>query len=436
MQVSVETTSTLERRMTITVPAARVDSAVNDRINQTARTVRMDGFRPGKVPLAVVKKRFGASIRQEALGEIIRECFYEAVTTEKLTPAGMPTIESIKDESNADVAFVASFEVFPEVTLGSLSGIKVERPVAAVTDADADKMIDTLRRQRATWSETAEAAKDGDRLDVDFEGSVDGEVFEGGTSKNFSIVLGSKRMIPGFEEGLVGARAGEERTLNVTFPEDYQAEALKGKAAVFKVKVNTVQTPVLPELDDEFIKAFGVSEGGVEKFRADVRKNMERELKQAIKNNIKGQVLEGLVTTQSVDVPKAMIANEIQRLRENMMRQFGGNAKNINPSMLPDELFTEQARRAAALGLLVGEVIKSAELKVDGQRVKALIEEIAESYESPADVVNWYYGNKEQMQQVESVVLEDQVVDYLLGQAQVSDKASAYEDVLRPQQQG
>lgn len=434
MQVSVETTSTLERRMTITVPAARVDSAVNDRINQTARTIRMDGFRPGKVPVAVIKKRFGASIRQEALGDLIRDCFYEAVTSQQLNPAGMPTIESIKDEGSAEVAFVASFEVFPEITLGSFAGIKIERPVAEVTDADVEKMVDTLRRQRAKWDETTDAAKDGDRLDVDFEGSVDGEVFEGGTAKGFAIVIGSKRMIPGFEEGLIGAKAGEERTLNVTFPEDYQAEALKGKAAVFKVKVNKVQTPVLPELNDEFIKAFGVADGGVEKFRSDVRKNMERELKQGIKNNIKGQVLEGLVTTQNVDVPKAMITNEIQRLRENMMRQFGGNAKNINPSMLPDELFAEQAKRAAALGLLVGEIIKSSELKVDAGRVRALIEEIAESYETPADVVNWYYGNKEQLQQVESVVLEDQVVDHVLSQAQVSDKACGYEDVLRPQQ--
>ena len=434
MQVAVETTSTLERRMTITVPAARVDSAVNDRINQTARTIRMDGFRPGKVPVAVIKKRFGASIRQEALGDLIRDCFAEAVTNEKIIPAGMPTIESIKDEGTAEVAFVASFEVFPEITLGSFASINIERPVAEVSDADVEKMVDTLRRQRAKFEETTDAAKDGDRLDVDFEGSVDGEVFEGGTSKGFAIVIGSKRMIPGFEEGLIGAKAGEERTLNVTFPDDYQAEALKGKAAVFKVKVNSVQTAVLPELNDEFITAFGVTEGGVEKFHSDVRKNMERELKQGIKNNIKTQVLDGLVTTHNIEVPKAMVANEIQRLRENMMRQFGGNAKNINPSMLPDELFTEQGKRAAALGLLVGEIIKSTAMKVDSDRVKALIEEIAESYETPADVLNWYYGNKEQMQQIESVVLEDQVIDHVLSQAQIADKACGYEDVLRPQQ--
>lgn len=434
MQVSVETTSALERRMTITVPAARVDSEVNDRINKTARTVRMDGFRPGKVPLAVVKKRFGASIRQEALGDLIRDCFYEAVTQEKLNPAGFPTIESVKDEGEADIAFVASFEIFPEVKLASLAGVKVERPVASVSDADVEKMIDTLRRQRATWTDSADAAKDGDRLDLDFDGSVDGEAFEGGAAQGFSLVLGSKRMIPGFEDQLVGAKAGEERSLNVTFPADYQAENLQGKAAVFKVKVNKVQTPVLPEVNEEFIKAFGIASGDLEKFRVDVRKNMERELKQAIKNKTKSQALDGLLSVNTLDVPKAMIANEIGRQRENMLRQFGGNAKNVNPGMLPDELFAEQAKRQVTLGLLISEIIKSADLKVDGARVKALIEEIAESYETPAEVVNWYYGNKEQLQQVEAVVLEDQVVDHILSQAQVSDKPTAYEDVLRPPQ--
>lgn len=434
MQVSVETTSALERRMTITVPAARVDSEVNERINKAARTVRMDGFRPGKVPVAMVKKRFGASIRQEALGDLIRDCFYEAVVQEKLNPAGFPTIESVKDDGNADVAFVASFEVYPEITLAAFSGIQVKRPVAEVTEADVDRMIDTLRRQRASWTESADAAQDGDRLDIDFEGSVDGQPFEGGNAQGFSLVLGSGRMIPGFEAGLIGARAGEERSLELTFPADYQAENLKGKAARFKVKVNKVETPVLPALDQDFIKSFGIKDGGLEKFRADVRKNMERELKQAVKNKVKGQVLEGLLALHSLELPKALVANEIARLRQNMLRQFGGNARNINPDMLPDELFAEQARRSVSLGLLVGEIIKTAGLGVDPQRVRAFIEEIAESYESPAEVVNWYYGNKEQLQQVEAVVLEDQVVDHILAQAQVQDVPASYEEVLRPQQ--
>ncbi len=434
MQVSIETTTGLERRMTITVPAARVDSEVNERINKAARTVRMDGFRPGKVPLAVVRKRFGASIRQEALGDLIRDSFYEAVTQEKLNPAGFPTIESVKDEGFDDVAFVASFEVYPEVKLASLAGVKIERPVADVSDADVEKMIDTLRRQRASWTDTADAAKDGDRLDLDFDGSVDGEAFEGGSAKGFSLVLGSKRMIPGFEDGLVGVKAGEERDLNVTFPADYQAEALRSKAAVFKVKVNKVQTPVLPEVNEEFIKAFGVADGGQDKFREDVRKNMQRELKQAIKNKTKNQALEGLLSAHQLDVPKALVTNEIGRLRQNMLKQFGGNAKNVNPDMLPDELFAEQAKRSVTLGLLIGEIIKTSDLRVDENRVRTLIEEIAESYETPDEVVSWYYGNKEQLQQVEAVVLEDQVVDKIISEAQVIDTPVGYEEVLRPQQ--
>lgn len=436
MQVSIETTVGLERRMTITVPADRVNSEVNERINKTARTIRLDGFRPGKVPVAVVRKRFGASIRQESLGDLIRDTFYEAVTQEKMNPAGFPTIESVKDEGFDDVTYVASFEVYPDVKLNSFASITIERPVAEVTDADVEKMIDTLRRQRATWADSSDAAKDGDRLDMDFDGSVDGEAFEGGAAKNFNLVLGSKRMIPGFEDQLVGVKAGEERSLNVTFPEDYQAENLKGKAAVFKVKVNKVQTPVLPEINDDFIKAFGVTEGGVEKFRADVRKNMQRELKQAIKNKTKQQALDGLLSIHTLDVPKALVSNEIGRLRQNMLQQFGGNAKNFNPSMLPDDLFAEQAKRSVSLGLLISEIIKSADLKVDADRVRQLVEEIAESYETPAEVVNWYYNNREQLQQIEAVVLEDQVVDKIVADAQVSDKASAYEDLLRNQQQG
>jgi trigger factor len=434
MQVSVETVSGLERRVKIAVPAAKVDSEVNDRINKAARTVRMDGFRPGKVPLAVVKKRFGPGIRQEAIGDIIRDSFYEAVTSQSLNPAGFPTIESLNDEAGKDFEFVATFEVYPEITLSGLDTIKVERPVAEVTDADLDTMILNLRRQRASWAVSNDAANDGDRLDIDFDGSVDGEAFEGGSAKAFSLTLGSKRMIPGFEDQLVGARAGEERVLKVTFPEDYQAENLRGKVAEFKVLVNKVEAPLLPELDAAFLTGFGVTEGGADRFRSDVRKNMERELRQALKNNVKTQALDGLLAANPVDVPKALVANEVQRARENMMKQFGG--RNVDPSMLPDELFAEQAKRSVSLGLLVGEVIRSRELVVDAARVKSLIDEVAESYEDPSEVVNWYYSSKEQLQQVESVVLEDQVVDSLLASAQVTDKPATYEDVLRrPAQQ-
>jgi trigger factor len=433
MQVSVESTSALERRLTITVPAARVDSEFNERLNKTARTVRMDGFRPGKAPMSVIKKRFGEAVRQEAVGDLIRDCFFEAVVKEKINPAGYPTIDAVKDQDDGAVQFVAVFEVYPEVTLASFADLAIERPVATVNDADVDTMIESLRKQRATFAESADAAKDGDRLDIDFEGSVDGVVFEGGTAKGFSLVLGSNRMIPGFESGLVGAKAGEDRQLNVTFPEDYQAENLRGKAALFAVKVNKVESSVLPALDETFFKSFNAKEPALDVFRADVRKNMDRELKHGVKNKTKTQVFDALLAANSIDVPKAMIDSEIDRLRQNMLSQFGASAKNINPSMLPNELFAEQAKRGASLGLLMAEVMKKADLKVDATRVKAFIDEIAESYEQPKDVIDWYYGNKEQLQQVESVVLEDQVVEYILAQAKVSEKAVTYEEVLKNQ---
>lgn len=433
MQVSVETISGLERRVKIAVPAAKVDHEVNDRINKAARTVKMDGFRPGKVPLSMVRKRFGASIRQEALGEIIRDSFYEAVTTQSLNPAGSPTIEAVNDEAGKDFEFVATFEVYPEIALTGFEAVTVERPQAEVTDADLDKMIDNLRRQRATWAESTAPAADGDKLVIDFDGTVDGVAFEGGSAKDLALQLGSGRMIPGFESGLIGAAAGEERTVQVTFPADYQAENLRGKAAEFKVVVKKVEAPQLPALDDSFFAGFGVNDGGLDKFRADVRKNMERELRQAIKNNVKAQVFDGLLAANPLDVPKALIGNEVQRQREAMLKQFGG--RNVDPSMLPDELFVENAKRSVSLGLLVGEVIRAQQLVVDAARVKTLIDEVAESYEDPSEVVNWYYGNREQLQQVESVVLEDQVVDAILAAAQISDKPVGYEEVLRNAQQ-
>jgi trigger factor len=433
MQVSVETISGLERRVKIAVPAAKVDSEVDSRISKAARTVKMDGFRPGKVPLSLVKKRFGASIRQEALGEIIRDSFYEAVTTQSLNPAGSPTIEAVNDEAGKDFEFVATFEVYPEITLAGFESIVVERPTADVGDADLDKMIDNLRRQRATFSDSTAPANDGDKLVIDFDGSIDGVAFEGGSAQDFALQLGSNRMIPGFESGLVGASAGEERTIQVTFPEDYQAEPLRGKLADFKVTVKKVEAPQLPELDDAFFAGFGVAGGGLDKFRNDVRRNMERELRQAIKNKVKAQVFDGLLAANPVDVPKALTGNEIARQREAMMKQFGG--RNVDASMLPDELFMEQAKRSAAMGLLVGEIIRSKELVVDAARVKTLIDEVAESYEEPSEVVNWYYGNREQLQQVESVVLEDQVVDTILAAAQVTDVPAAYEDILKAAQQ-
>ena len=430
MQVSVETVSTLERRVKVVVPAAKIEQDVQARIVKAARTIRMDGFRPGKVPMSLVQKRYGESIRQEALGEIIRDSFYEAVTQEGINPAGFPSIEEVSDKAGEDMTFTALVEVYPELVLSSFADIKVERPVVDIGEADLDEMIENLRKQRATFEESAEAAADGDKVTLDFAGSIDGEAFEGGTSTNFELALGSGRMIPGFETGIVGIKAGEERDINVTFPADYQAENLRDKAAVFKITAHKVSKAVLPELDATFLAAFGVTEGGVEKFREDVRKNMTRELKQAVKNKVKTQVMDALLANNTVEAPKALVGNEINRQREAMFKQFGGNAK-IDPKMLPDDLFREQAQRSVALGLLISQIIKDKSVEVDQARVKAVIEEVAESYETPEEVVNYYYNNREQLAQVEAMVLEDQVVDTVLAQAQVTEAAARYTEIVR-----
>lgn len=430
MQVSVETVSTLERRVKVVVPAAKIEQDVQARIVKAARTIRMDGFRPGKVPMSLIQKRYGESIRQEALGEIIRDSFYEAVTQEGINPAGFPSIEEVSDKAGEDMTFTALVEVYPELVLSSFADIKVERPVVDIGEADLDEMIENLRKQRATFEESAEAAADGDKVTLDFAGSIDGEAFEGGTSTNFELALGSGRMIPGFETGIVGIKAGEERDINVTFPADYQAENLRDKAAVFKITAHKVSKAVLPELDATFLAAFGVTEGGVEKFREDVRKNMTRELKQAVKNKVKTQVMDALLANNTVEAPKALVGNEINRQREAMFKQFGGNAK-IDPKMLPDDLFREQAQRSVALGLLISQIIKDKSVEVDQARVKAVIEEVAESYETPEEVVNYYYSNREQLAQVEAMVLEDQVVDTVLAQAQVTEAAARYTEIVR-----
>ncbi|UAW97040.1 trigger factor [Halopseudomonas nanhaiensis] len=432
MQVSVETTSGLERRMTVGIPAERIENEVNKRLQQTASRARVDGFRPGKVPMSVIRKRFGGSARQEVIGEVIQSSFYEAVMQEKLNPAGAPSVEPKQLEEGKDFEYVATFEVYPEVKLADFSAISVERVESDVTDADVEKMLDILRKQNTSFENVDRAAQDGDQLTVDFTGRIDGEAFQGGTASNTQIVLGSGRMIPGFEDGLVGAKAGESRTLSVTFPEDYQNLELAGKAAEFEVMVHAVAEPALPELNDEFFARFGVEEGGLEGFRAEVRKNMERELRQAIKSKTKTQVMDGLLATNDVDVPKSLISSEIDRLRQQAVQQFGG--ANIKPEQLPAELFEEQAKRRVSLGLIVAEVVKQNDIKPDNDRVRSMVEDLASAYQEPQQVINWYYQNEQQLAEIQSVVLEEQVVDTVLQKAKVTDKQVAYEDAVKPAQ--
>ena len=429
MQVSVENTSALERRMTIGVPAERIEAEVNKRLQQTARNAKIPGFRPGKVPMSVIRQRYEADARQEALGNVIQASFYEAVVEHKLNPAGAPAVEPKVFEKGKDLEYIATFEVFPEFEVGAFDSIEVERLSADVADSDLDNMLEVLRKQNVRYEQVERAAQTEDQLNIDFVGKIEGEAFSGGSASGTQLVLGSGRMIPGFEDGLVGAKAGEEKVLNLNFPEDYQNLELAGKAAEFTVTVNSVSEAKLPELNEEFFGQFGIKETGLDGFRAEVRKNMERELRQAIKAKIKNQVMDGLVSTNPIEVPKALLDNEVDRLRVQAVQQFGGN---IKPDQLPAELFEEQAKRRVVLGLIVAEVVKQNELKPDEARVRELIQEMASAYQEPEQVVSWYYKNDEQLNEVRSVVLEEQVVDTVLQKAKVTDKSVSYEEAVKP----
>lgn len=432
MQVSVETTTGLERQMTVVVPAERVDSDVAKRVQQTARTARLDGFRPGKVPVKVVKKRYGQGIRQEVVGEVIQQSFYEAVQQENLTPAGGPNVEFNNDKEGEDFSYTATFEVYPVIALADFSSVEIEKSSAEVKDADLEQMIETLQKQQASFEDADKAAVEGDQLNIDFEGFIDGEAFDGGTATGMDLVLGSNTMIPGFETGLDGAKAGDEKEINVTFPEEYHAEDLKGKDAKFNVKVNKVSQQILPELNEEFFSKFGIEEDNVDSFKVEVRKNMERELTQALKAKLKEATFGQLVEVNAIDVPSALIDGEIDQLRKQAIQQFGGPDANIDPNMLPKEMFEAQAEKRVQVGLLVAEVVKANELKVDEDRVRTTVEDLASTYQEPKQVIDWYYSNQEMLSQIQNLVLEDQVLDLLLDSAKVSEVEVSYEDAIKP----
>lgn len=433
MQVSVETTQGLGRRLSITVPADTIKQAVKKELINATKSVRIDGFRKGKVPMNIVEQRYGASVRQDVLGEAMQRSFVDAIIKEKINPAGAPNYVPGEYKEGEDFTFAVEFEVYPEVELKGLENIEVEKPVVEVNDEDVDAMLDTLRKQQATWKETDRAAEAEDRVTVDFTGSIDGEEFEGGKASDFVLAMGQGRMIPGFEEGLVGHKAGEEFSIDVNFPEDYHAENLKGKAAKFAIVLKKVEERELPELTEEFIKRFGVADGSVAGLRTEVRKNMERELKGAVRNRIKSQAIDGLVSANEIDVPAALIDGEIDVLRRQAAQRFGGNEKQALE--LPRELFEEQAKRRVVVGLLLGEVISTNDLKADEDRVKMLIEEMASAYEDPSEVIEFYSKNKELMNNMRNVALEEQAVEALLAKAKVTEKATTFSELMNQTQQ-
>lgn len=433
MQVSVETTQGLERRLTISVPAETVDVEVKNRLRQVSKTQRINGFRPGKVPPSVIQKRYGKSVRQEVAGEIMQRSFVDAIVAEKINPAGRPSFVAKSNEDGKELTFEATFEIYPEVELKGLEDISVERLDVEVSDSDVDEMFETLQKQHQTWKENKRKTKKGDKLTLDFTGRVNGEEFEGGKAEGFELELGAGRMIPGFETEITGMKAGEEKTIKVTFPEDYHAENLKGQEAEFDIVVHKTENAVLPEVDEEFAKLFGIEEGGVDALREEVSKNMTRELTQTVKAKVKEQVLEGLVASHDVGLPAALVAQEIEVLRKQAMQRFQGQMDPNNLPELPNDMFKEQAERRVKVGLLLGEVIKINELKVDDAKVDELIATAASAYEDPQEVIEYYANNKELMQQMQNVALEEQAVEFLVEKAQVKNKKANFKEIMNPE---
>ncbi|WGE89321.1 trigger factor [Actinobacillus arthritidis] len=433
MSISIETLEGLQRRVTITVAADKIEATYKEQLKGYAKNARVDGFRKGKVPHAIIEQRFGLAARQDVLSDEMQRAFFDAVIAEKINLAGRPTFTPNNYQPGQEFSFTATFEVFPEVELKGLENIEVEKPVVEITEADLDKMIDVLRKQQATWVESQEVAKAEDRVVIDFVGSVDGEEFEGGKATDFTLAMGQGRMIPGFEEGIVGHKAGEQFDIDVTFPEEYHAENLKGKAAKFAITLKKVENIVLPELTEEFVKKFG-SAKTVEDLRAEIKKNMQRELKNAVTARVKNQVINGLIAQNEIEVPVAAVAEEVDVLRRQAVQRFGGKPEMV--AQLPAELFEADAKRRVQVGLLLSTVIGTNELKVDEKRVEETIAEIASAYEQPAEVVAHYAKNRQLTENIRNVVLEEQAVEAVLAKAKVTEKATSFDEVMAQQAQG
>ena len=427
MQVSVESIGKLERRMQVQVPADEVKQQIATRLKELSRTARLKGFRPGKAPLTVIRQQFGQQVHREVIGELMQSSFSEAVTRNQLSPAGSPRIEPTSMAEGQDLTYVATFEVYPEVSLAPIASLAVERISAEVTESDIDAMVERLRKQQTRYSAVTRPAATGDKATVDFEGAIDGVPFAGGKGEGVPITLGEGRMLPQLEQGLAGLSAGDSKAIDVDFPADYRATELAGKHAVFEVTVKSVEEPSLPELDEEFCKAFGVEEGGIPKLREDVAANMRRELEQNIRNRNKSAVLEQLYQTNPLEVPNALLESQIRDMQIDTMRRTG--AKDVSQAP-PREPFVEPARRRVALGLLINEIIRREKIVADPARTNARLDEMVGAYGDAATLKRAYLQNAEAMRQVENLALEDQVVDWILEHAQATEKPQTFKELM------
>jgi len=428
MQVSVEKTSELSRKMTVSLPEDVVQEKMTERLKSLARDAKVDGFRPGKAPQQVIKKLYGERVRQEVAGDLIQTTLSKALQDQNLKPAGYPQIQ-LTEEVNG-FGYIAEFEVYPEIALDNIGQLEVIKPISSVQESDVDGMILKLREQRKTWEVADRLSQESDRVTITFSGVSDGENFTDGKVENYQVEIGSKRMIPGFEDQLIGLKAGDNKTFEIAFPEKYGNEKLAGKLAQFDVEVSSIEESVLPEIDEDFIKAYGIEDGSEASFRQDVKENMQRELERALRGKLKNSLMDVLYEKIKINIPNVLVDQEI----ESLMQPYIENAKKrklkIEDLNLPRDNFEDQAKRRVALGLILGEIIRKNDIKLDAEKVRSTIEDMAKSYERPADVVNWYYSDESRLADVQQLVLEDQTVEWLASQVKVSEQELAFSDVL------
>ena len=433
MQVSVENTGPLERKIRVEVPEEKIASEVQNRLQSLSRTTRIQGFRPGKAPLKVVEKRFGSKVRKEVIGEVVQSSFYEALAKEKLRPANRPAIDPMDEDSGNGLVYTATFEIYPEVNLSSVEDLDIEKPVCAVTDEDVDKMVEVIRKQQRTFKPADRKSKKGDFLTIDFKGTIDGKEFEGGEGKDFKVELGSGRLIAGFEEGLVGFKTGDEVTLALDFPEDYHKRELTGKPVKFTVNIKEVSKAELPELNDALYASMGVKEGGLEAFKSEVRRNMEREVEQTLQNRSKNVVLDALYAANKIELPNSLIKNEAQRLQQQYHTQMQMRGIDIDQHHHDEseaETFQAQAEKNVALQIMIADIVKNQQIKVEPSRIRTLIENVAQSYDDPNEVINWYYSDRNRLVEVEAIALEDEVVKWIQSQARVTEKQFSFDELM------
>lgn len=430
MQTNLETLGALERRLSMAVPAQDIDKEVDQRLKKLSRTVRMHGFRPGKVPMKIVSQQYGLQVRSEVIGDAVQKAFEEAVQANKLRVAGNPRIEPGKDEDATQLSFAATFEVYPEFKLGDISAVTIEKATLQVADADVDRTIEVLRKQRVSYAAADRAAQAQDKVTVDFTGRIDGVEFAGGKGTDMPVVLGEGRMLPDFEAGLTGVTAGQTKTFDVKFPDDYGNKELAGKTASFEIQVKKVEAPQLPAVDAEFAKALGVADGDLDKMRAEIRANVEREVKKRLEADIKQKAMQALIDSTPVELPKSLVQIETQRLVQSTRQDLEARGMKMDQLPINPELFEAQAKRRVGLGLIIGELVAAKELAPKPEQIRALVEDYAQSYEQPTEMVRWLYSEQQRLAEFEGLAIEANVVAWVLNNAKVEEKAVSFDEFM------